>query len=184
MAKFIDALFSNKLISKSSLSKMATMIDDYGMGMFPNKYGSKKSFGHNGRIEEFYSALWHFPKEKLSFAYCTNGIDYPRTDIIEGVLKICFNENFTLPFPENSTLQSEDLDKYIGKYSSGQIVVNCTKDGTKLLLETKGKVFGAEKIGDNYFMNAASGYFFEFFPGKGELHIKETDNVYHLKRTN
>lgn len=183
MTKFIDALFSNKLIKKSSLSKMETMIDDYGMGMFPNKYGSKNSFGHNGRIEEFYSALWHFPNENISFAYCTNGINYPRTDIIEGVLKICFNEQFTLPFTKDSILKSEDLDKFIGKYSSDQIVVNCTKDGIKLLLETKGKVFEVEKISDNYFMNAASGYFFEFHPDKGELLIKETDNIYHLKRT-
>jgi CubicO group peptidase (beta-lactamase class C family) len=182
MVKFIDALFSNKLVSKSSLSKMETMVDDYGMGMFPNKYGSKKSFGHNGRIEEFYSALWYFPDEKLSFAYCTNGIVYPRTDILEGVLKICFNEPFTLPFSKDSSLQGGNLDKYLGKYSSGQIVVNCTKDGNKLLLETKGKVFETEKINDSYFMNASSGYFFEFYPDKDELQIKETDNIYHLKR--
>jgi D-alanyl-D-alanine carboxypeptidase len=34
MIKFIDALFSNKLINKLSLSKMETMIDDYGMGIW------------------------------------------------------------------------------------------------------------------------------------------------------
>lgn len=60
MVKFINALFSNKLVNKSSLSKMETMADDYGMGMFSDKYGSKNSFGHNGRIEEFYSALLVF----------------------------------------------------------------------------------------------------------------------------
>ena len=81
-------------------------------------------------------------------------------------------------------MKSEDLDKYLGKYSSDQIVVNCTKNGTKLLLETKGKVFELEKIGDSYFMNATSGYFFEFNPDEGELQIKETDNIYFLKRTN
>lgn len=139
---------------------MKTLADGYGMGMFSNKYGSRNSFGHNGRIEEFYSALWYFPTEKLSFAYCTNGIDYPRVDIIEDVLKICFNEGLILPFSKNSILQSEDLDKYVGEYSSEQIVVNCTKNGTKLVLETKGKMFEVEKISDNYFMNAASGYFF------------------------
>ena len=182
MVKFIDALFSNKLISKSSLAKMETIVDGYGMGMFPNKYGDKPSFGHNGRVEEFYSAIWYFPSEKLSFAYCTNGIDYPRTDIIEAVLKICFNETFLIPFTRNNNLKSEDLDKYLGKYSSDQIVVNCTKDGIKLLLETKGKVFELEKLSDNYFMNAAMGYFFEFYPDKAELQIKETDNIYYLKR--
>jgi D-alanyl-D-alanine carboxypeptidase len=91
MVTFIDALFSNKIISGASLEKMQTMIDGYGMGIFSNKYGSKPSFGHNGRVEEFYSAMWYFPDAKLSIVYCTNGINYPRTDLIEGILKICFN---------------------------------------------------------------------------------------------
>jgi D-alanyl-D-alanine carboxypeptidase len=184
LVKFIDALFSYKLVSKLSVDKMETMVDEYGMGMFPNKYGDKPSFGHNGRIEEFYTAVWRFPGEKLSLAYCTNGIDYPRADIMEGILRICFNEPFLIPFGKNNILKTEDLDKYLGKYASDQIVVNCTKNGTKLLLETKGKVFEAEQISEGYFMNAVSGYFFEFFPDKGELQIKETDNIYHLKRTN
>lgn len=184
MAKFIDGLFANKLVNKSSLNKMKSIVDGYGMGLFPNRYGDKPGFGHNGRIEEFYSAVWYFPGQDLSFAYFTNGIVYPRTDLIEGILKICFNEPYHLPFANNIKEKSEDLDKYLGKYKSDQIVVNCKKDGTKLLVETRGKVFEVERISENYFMNKASGYFFEFYPGKAELHIKETDNIYYLKKTN
>ena len=182
MVKFIDALFSYKLVNKTSLTQMKTLVDGYGMGMFANKYSDQPSFGHNGRVEEFYTALWYFPAEKLSFAYCTNGINYPRSDLIEGVLKICFNESFFIPFAKNGNNKTEGPDQYVGKYSSDQLVVTCTKDGSKLLLETSGKVFEAEKISDNYFMHAASGYFFQFYPDKGELLIKETDNVYRLKR--
>ncbi|MEO7523120.1 MAG: serine hydrolase domain-containing protein [Ferruginibacter sp.] len=182
LVKFMNALFSYKLVNKSSLVKMETMIDEYGMGMFSNKYGSALSYGHNGRIEEFYSAVWYFPKEKLCFAYCSNGLAYPRTDLIEGILKICFNEPFTLPFFETIDLKSSDLEKYPGTYSSENIVVNCTKEGNKILVETKGKVFELKAIGDNYFMHAQTGYFFEFNPDKGLLLIKETDNVYHLQK--
>ncbi len=183
LVTFIDALFTYKLVSESSLEKMETTIDGYGMGMFPDKYGSKSSFGHNGRIEEFYTAVWYFPSQKLGIAYCTNGINYPRTDIMEDVLKICFNEALTIPFSHDLKSKTQDLDKYLGKYSSGQITVNCTRDGTRLLLETRGKVFELEPIGDNYFMNARTGYFFEFDPAKNSLQIKETDNIYHLKRS-
>jgi hypothetical protein len=31
-------------------------------------------------------------------------------------------------------------------------------------------------------MHAPSGSFFEFYPAKGELLIKETDNIYYLKK--
>jgi D-alanyl-D-alanine carboxypeptidase len=184
MVRFIAALFSGKLVSHSSLSDMETMVDGYGMGMFPDKYGSKPSFGHNGRIEEFYTAAWYFPGEKLSVVYCTNGIDYPRTDIMEGVLKICFNEQFEIPFSRIIHLSSGELDKYLGKYSSAQITVNCTKDASKLLLETRGKVFELLPISRNYFMNGPAGYFFEFDLPNNGLQIKETDNIYHLKRVN
>ena len=184
MIRFIDALFSNKLVHKSSLSKMKTIINEYGMGLFSNKYGSENSFGHNGRVEEFYTAVWHFPKQKLSLVYCTNGIAYPRVDLIEGILKICFNQPFTIPSSEKSNLKTEDLDKYLGQYSSGQIVVNCTKNNTKLLIESKGKTFEVETIADNYFGNKDLGYFFEFNPEKRTLQIKETDNIYLLKKGN
>ena len=154
---------------------------DTAWDFFSNKYGRKPSFGHNGRIEEFYAATWYFPDEKLSFAYCTNGINYPRTDLIEGILKICFNERFVIPFIKADVMK-RDLEKYPGRYSSDPIIVDCKRDGEKLWLETGGNAFEVEKIGDNYFMNALHGYFFEFFPDRGELQIKETDNIYFLKK--
>ena len=184
LVKFINNLFAYKLVSKASLDQMKTLIDGYGMGMFTNKYGSQPSFGHNGRIEEFYSALWYFPTENLTVAYCTNGINYPRSDIIEGVLKICFNEQFDVPFSTSSTFQSADLEKYVGNYSSDQLpfIIACRTDGTKLLIEIKGKIFKLEPIGENYFVDASNGYFFRFDTEQGGLEVKETDNVYYLKR--
>ena len=184
MVKFIEALFSYKLVSKASLQTMTTLVDDYGMGIFPMNHGSKIAYGHNGRVEEFYSSDRYFPAEKLAVAYITNGIIYPRTDIIEGVLKICFNEPFVIPFSAAIALKPADLDKYTGQYSSEQppINVSCTKDSSRLLLETKGNVFETTPIGNNYFMHAASGTFFEFHPEKDQLLIKETDNVYYLNR--
>jgi CubicO group peptidase (beta-lactamase class C family) len=179
---FMDALFANKLISKVSLAKMQTIIEEYGMGIFTNKYGSKKSYGHNGRIEEFYSALWYFPEIKMTLAYCTNGIHYPRTDLIEGVLKICFNEPFSIPFSGNHSLSTKELASYTGNYSNEQLSVNSILKGNKLTIETKGVTFELEPIGPNYFMHSSSGYYFEFFPQQSALQIKETDNIYYLKR--
>ncbi|GAB2679450.1 serine hydrolase domain-containing protein [Flavihumibacter cheonanensis] len=177
---FINALFTNKLITQASLARMETIVNEYGMGIFANKYGSKKSYGHNGRIEEFYTAVWHYPEDGLSISYCTNGIHYPRTDLIEGVLKICFDEPFYLPFGNNKKIY---LNNYTGTYSNEQITVKCTVTGTRLAAETKGIVFELEPIAENYFMHSSSGYYFEFFPQRGELQIKETDNIYYLKKT-
>lgn len=178
MIKFMEALFNYKLVGKSSVEKMKMMVDGFGMGL--SSY-AQSGFGHNGRVEEFYSTAIHFPKEKISISYITNGIIYPRKDIVDGVLKICFNEPFVAPF---STVININPDQYLGKYANQMpIEVICTKNGNKLLLETRGTVFELEPISNNYFMHSATGYFFEFFPGNDELQIKETDNIYYLKRT-
>lgn len=179
LALFMDALFKFKLISKPSVEKMTTIVNEYGMGIFSNKYGKQKSYGHNGRIEEFYTALWYYPEANLSIAYCTDGIHYPRTDLIESVLNICFNEPFPLPFRNYG---NESLESYAGNYSNDQIIVSCTVKEKQLIIETRGVKFELEQINFNYFMHRSSGYYFEFFPKEGELQIKETDNIYYLKK--
>ncbi|MGM9507390.1 serine hydrolase domain-containing protein [Larkinella sp. GY13] len=181
---FIDALFANKLVREASLTAMKTLVDGYGMGLFPYDFDSKTAYGHNGRIEEFYSAVRYFPAEKIALSYCTNGILYPRVDILEAILKICFNKPYTIPFSKPYLFKDQNLGAYPGSYSSSQIPirVNCKTDNNRLFLETKGHLFEAEPINYNYFMHAPTGTFFEFFPENGTLKIKETDNVYTLKR--
>lgn len=185
LVKFINNLFAYKFIGEASLKQMTTLIDEYGMGLFANKYGSYPSFGHNGRIEEFYTALWYYPSEKLAIAYCTNGINYPRSDLVENVLKICFNEPFNLPFSTLTLLSPNNLDQYLGNYSSSQMpmIITCKKADTQLVFETKGKSLKLDPIGRNYFMDMVNGYFFRFDPEEGGLEVKETDNVYYFKRT-
>ena len=186
LVKFIKNLFSGNLVSQSSLNNMITIIDGYGMGIFPYDYDKIKGYGHNGRIEEFYSAVRYYPEKNLAISYITNGILYPRTDILDGILKICFDEHYIIPFSKSFQLKNSDLDKYVGKYSSKDLpfVVMCKKDNDILQFEANGKEMAAVPINKNYFMNLATGSFFDFNHGKGKLQIKETDEVYYLQKTN
>ena len=183
MVRFINALFTGKLIGNASLKKMISMTDGYGMGIFPFDHNNSKGYGHDGRIEEFYSSVRYFPDKKLAIAYCTNGILYPRNDIIKAVRNIAFNENYSIPFTA-SMVTDTALAKYIGKYTSADLpfAVNCTMSNKQLVLEASGKTMTVIPIATNYFMHRASGSFFEFYPETGELEIKETSNVYYLKR--
>ena len=89
-----------------------------------------------------------------------------------------------MPIFKPNAVKTENLDKYSGKYSSKQLpfIVSVTKNDTNLLLEAQGKIFEVEQINDNYFMHIPTGSFFDFHPEKNELQIKETDNIYYLKR--
>lgn len=184
LARFIEALFSHELVNESSLNRMKSVVDAHGMGLFPFTHAGRAALGHNGRIEEFYSTLQHFPDHKLTVSFVSNGILFPRSDILDGVLKICFDEPVVIPFSGMSTPAAEDLDKLLGEYSSSSLPakVSVTRNNAQLLLKTQGATFETEPINANYFMHSPSGYFFEFHPDHAELRIKETDNVYYLKR--
>lgn len=178
---FIHKLFTNQLISRTNLAKMTAIKDDYGMGIFPNNFNSARGYGHNGRIEEFYTAVRYYPDQKLAVSYITNGILYPRIDILEGILKICLNEGYTIPFYKPVALQSSELDKYLGEYSGDlPFKVICRKTINALTFEAGGRTMTAEAVAKDYFMNLKTGTFFQFKPQRGELQIKETDNVYYL----
>jgi len=62
------------------------------------------------------------------------------------------------------------------------INVECENYNGKLVIVTKGEEFSTSMIGENYFANYRFGYFFKFIPEKKELIIRETDNVYYLKK--
>lgn len=180
LTTFITALFDGKLIMRSSLETMTMLIHGYGSGIFSYDHGTIKGYGHNGRIEEFYTAVRYFPESKISVAYCTNGINFPRVDLFEAIIKSCFNEKISIPFTFKS---SENIEQYIGTYSAENMpVVTISVQESKLRAETQGAQFELEPVYKNYFMNTPSGYYFEFNPAQNELQIKETDNVYFLKR--
>jgi D-alanyl-D-alanine carboxypeptidase len=184
LLKFINSLFANKLVSKQTLDQMKTMVDGYGMGMFP--YGSKKhpGFGHNGKTEGFASSISYYPADKLAIAYCTNGEVYSKNYILDGVRAICFNEPYSIPTFEALKLNDQQLDQHTGTYSSGSdgITVVCTKNEGNLWLETRGQKLKLDAFGDDKFFDPRFGFFFNFSGGNRKLRIIDVEDEYMLER--
>lgn len=184
LIKFIDALFSYELIDKNSLNIMTSFDKDYGLGIFKFQFGSSVAYGHEGRINEYYTSLIRFPDVGFSIAYCTNGILYPRDDIVNAVVQICLKNNYTLPNFNGEKINTKKLTELLGEYVSDNmpIKVICKANNDQLIVETQGKPFETININKNYFANYQYGYFFEFQPTQKTLRIKETDNIYLLKK--
>lgn len=154
------------------------------MGMFPFSFAGKSGFGHNGKLDGFEASLTHYPAEKLTIAYCSNGGIYQKADLLDAIVHICLNMPYRMPSFTPTLLTTSELDSYNGTYLSSQedIKIVCTHDGNRLLLETKGFKLPVENIGSNQFMNAKFGLFFTFNQNRTELTIKEVDQTYHLFR--
>lgn len=182
LAKFIESLFSLKLVSNTSLSQMKTLTDGFGMGMFQIPFYEKRAYGHNGGIDGFASNLAYFPEDSLALAYCTNGQVYPLNNILIGVLSIYFNKQYSIPTFNTPPvfLKTEDLDKYLGVYSSTQIPlkITITKDKTTLISQATGQSsFPLEATGKDKFEFDPAGIKVEFNPDKNEMTLKQGGEI-------
>jgi D-alanyl-D-alanine carboxypeptidase len=178
LTKFIESLFSLKLVSNSSLVQMKTITDGYGMGMFQIPFYNKSAYGHNGGIDGFASTLAYFPEDSLAIAYCTNGQVYPMNDILIGVLCIYFNKPYFIPTfnAPSISLKPEDLDKYLGVYSSAQIPlkITITRNTTTLISQATGQSsFPLEATEKDKFKFDPAGIIMEFNPDKNEMTLKQ-----------
>ena len=97
LAKFIENLFSYKLVTQQSLETMKIITDGYGMGILPLPFYDKIGYGHYGGIDNFVSVVAYFPEDGTAVAYCTNGEVYPVKDILETALSIYFGKDYTVP---------------------------------------------------------------------------------------
>lgn len=179
LAKFIQALFDGKIVSKKSLDQMKTIRDGEGSGMEPFTYNGKSFYGHTGGADNYGAWLAYLPEEKLAFAYTTNAKVYPVKDIINGVVDIYYNKPFQIPTFESVAVSTELLDKYVGVYSPADAPVKftITRQGTTLYAQPPGAEAGVplEATAQDKFKldnGTADGIVFEFDAGKNQMIIK------------
>ena len=101
-------------------------------------------------------------------------------NILLGVLSIYFNKEYSIPKFEPSatalSLKTEELDQYLGTYSSTQIPLKMTltKDKTTLFAQATGQsAFPLEATEKDKFKFEAAGIKMEFNPEKNEMTLKQ-----------
>jgi D-alanyl-D-alanine carboxypeptidase len=140
LAKFIQALFDGKIVSKKSLEQMKTIRDGMGSGMELFTFAGKTFYGHGGGADNYGAWLAYEPEEKLAVAYATNAKIYPVPDIVRGVIDIYYHKPFQIPALESIAVSPEVLDKYVGVYSSpdAPVKLTITREGSTLFFQPPG----------------------------------------------
>jgi CubicO group peptidase (beta-lactamase class C family) len=140
LAKFIQALFDGKIVSKKSLDQMKTMRDGEGFGMVTFTFAGRTFYGHTGGADNYGAWLSYLPEEKLAVAYTTNAKIYPVKDILSGVMDIYYNKPFQIPTFESIAVSPEVLDQYVGVYSipGAPVKFTITRQGATLYAQPPG----------------------------------------------
>jgi D-alanyl-D-alanine carboxypeptidase len=172
---FLNCLFNGKLLTTASLEAMKTFQDGFGLGLFQVPFYERQGIGHNGGIDGFLSSAFYFPEDNFSVALCTNGLNYPVNDILIGALSIYFGKDYDLPaFKEPLVLKSEDLDQYVGLYSSPSIPLKLTifKNDNVLMGQGSGQpAFPLEAVDIHQFKFDQANLTIEFQPEDKSLKL-------------
>jgi D-alanyl-D-alanine carboxypeptidase len=133
---FIENLFKGEIINLESLKGMTQIQDKFGMGIFALPFYDEKGFLHRGRIDEFRTVLCYFPTEKLAIAITSNGMVYEPKKVMKAVLSNYFDKPFKITF-NNIVLKTEELDEYLGEYTSPDYSskITITKNNSTLLMQ-------------------------------------------------
>jgi CubicO group peptidase (beta-lactamase class C family) len=176
LTKFADALFNGKLLTNESLEIMKTIKDGYGMGLFQIPFYKSVGYGHTGGIDGFSSVFSYFPDDKISYAMISNGTNMNNNDISIAVLSAVYNKPYEIPVFTSFNLSSEDLDKYLGVYSSKEIAlkITITKDGNTLIAQGTGQpAFPLEATDKDKFKFDQAGVVLEFNPTDKTMILKQ-----------
>ncbi len=175
LAKFIQALFDGKIVSKASLDQMKTIRDGDGLGMEPFTFADRTFYGHTGGGDNYGAWLAYLPEEKLAVVYTTNAKVYPVANIMKGIIDIYYNKPFTIPAFESINISPEVLDKYVGVYSSPDVPAKftITREGATLFFQPPGTQSAAplEATTENKFQIEGA-VVVEFDAAKNQMTIK------------
>jgi len=155
------------------------------MGLFAIPFGSKKGFGHNGIIDGFVSNMYYFPEDALAVSICSNGVSYPINDILLGLLSSYYNVPFKIPVFKSISLKPEELDKYVGVYSSASFPLKITIAKTENGLTgqaTEQGAFPLTPTETDVFEFDQAGITMEFRPAKNEFTFKQGGGTFVFTR--
>ncbi|WP_304063775.1 serine hydrolase domain-containing protein [Pedobacter glucosidilyticus] len=176
LTKFSNALFGGKLIKTESLEIMKSIKDNYGIGLFQIPFYDKIGYGHTGGIDGFSSVFSYFADGNISYALTSNGTSYNNNNISIAVLSAVYDKPYDIPEFSTYEVSSEDLDKYLGVYSSKEIAlkITVTKDNNTLIAQGTGQsALPLEAIAKDIFKFDQAGAVFEFNPTDKTIILKQ-----------
>lgn len=179
LARFNQALFSHKLISKNSLANMKPVPykEKYGRGMMYYLYKKKNFIGHTGGTFGSFSLLYYNEAEKLTFVYAINGAAFSHYQLFDALLAILYNKKYTLPQFETIPVTDEQLQPYVGTYRQPQLdlTIEFVIEKNKLFLKPSGcnRYALLDAAGENTFRSPEGTVTYSFNPTNKQVVVQQ-----------
>lgn len=171
--RFIEALFSGRLVNDSSLAGMMTTTERFGRGLIKVPFYERTGWGHTGGIDGFQSQLFSFRNDSVSVAITSNAVSYPVNELMIAILSDVFHKSFDLPvFKKALEAKPEELQVYAGVYTATGLPIKLTisiKEGMLTGQGTGQPAFPLTRTGAHQFTFDPAGIVLEFVPSKKQM---------------
>ncbi|MGB0897111.1 MAG: serine hydrolase domain-containing protein [Flavobacteriaceae bacterium] len=150
--KFINALFTYKLLGKKWVDKMQKLTKYYGLGMFRYTMLNKEFYGHSGRMEKFQSLTLYNSNDKLTLTLCVNANTLDFNTLVKAVVAVLQNTSITVPGLQ--TIKLTHAKAIEGVYSGEGYAhkIKVFKDDNAIVVQRSGqKAYKTEAISETLF---------------------------------
>jgi CubicO group peptidase (beta-lactamase class C family) len=198
MAHFMDSLLAGKVIDPSVVEMMRGA-RDAGLGLPAFEFAGHRAYGHQGRVDEFQTTLFHFPENEMTIAYASNAPVLDPDEIVAEIIAVVFDRQHQPPTFEPVTLPNAKLDQYTGRWVSrmgrpaGSTFLQYAppghppemtikRVGDKLIHPVNGVDRTLIPLGNDEFIVEGSRYFLRAYPQSGEVVVRSPFWAYYFKR--
>ncbi len=134
---FITNLFQYKILKKETIEQMKPIYkkESFGRGLMIMPFYENIYFGHGGDTYGTHSIVSFNEKDNIAVSFSINGERFPHNDFAIVLLSIIYEKKYNYPnFQDAIEMKSENLDKYLGTYSSPDFPLKLTifKEGNIL----------------------------------------------------
>lgn len=185
---FLYNLSHYKILQKESIEQMKPNLErdeEFGMGLMAIPFYEHVSFGHVGDTYGTHSIVSYNENDHLGFSFAYNGERFPHNDILIGILSILYGKDYKYPDFNTIIIESEELDKFIGTYSSPDLPLKLIirKEGNELFGQATGQSsFPLECYGENKFKNDQAELKLIFKPMENKMILNQDGEKIEMKR--
>lgn len=142
-----QALYTNKLLSQTSLDEMFTTDKEmlpgkgYAYGWWTSQKFGRREIAHGGNLAGFITYIARFPSDRVTVIVLSNNGRGSSGKICNVLSAIAFGAPYEMPRERKAiTVESSVLDTYVGKYRFQQppATYTITKENGKLMMEEPG----------------------------------------------
>ncbi len=136
------ALYTEKLIGKTSLEKMFTPFkDDYGYGWAIGKLFKHKRISHSGGINGFTTNISRYPDDDVCIIVLSNFDHSSTAKISQDLAAIVFGEKYEFPKERKEVkVDPKIYEAYVGQYElEPNFIITITKENNRLFAQATGQ---------------------------------------------